>query len=548
MKWRSPGALVAIGLAALCAGCSGSQQLAAVPEPADLAAMNTAVREQYRNLRQALDRLLAERSTPDAELAAAFGELGLWYHVYHLLDGADLAYGNARRLAPEDPSWPYYLALVDASGGRTDEARAGFQQVLEKSPNDVPALVRSAEIELRDGRPAAAKELFERALAGDGEAVRARVGLARAVRELGDPGPAFDLLRQALAQQPGSWQIRYALGLTLRELGELERSEAFLATVEPAARLDDLRMRDPRQARLLAMDVGFHGNLRRAQEAGRAGRHQAALQFFRAAAAADPSSVVASLGVSRSLHAMGRVEEALERAFETLERFPDNALVHNGVAIRLLAAGRREEAREHFRTALTIRPSSRPALRGLAVMRSEDGDLAGAAAYFGKARSLGLTAGLATRNAVVLMQLGRDAEALKALQEDLLVLEDHRGLTLLLARLSATSPDAAVRDGERAMRLARAAFAASPGLDAAEIVVMALAELGNFTAAAAGQRLLIEAVERAGRRELLSRLEKRLELFARGRRWRDPVPGPEALDSVFVDPLSFERLLPEVAP
>ncbi len=541
---RTRGACLAIILIWVGVGCSGPRKgLVPIPEPAGLAGMNASVRAQYQDLRLHLDRLLAEPSTPPSELASAFGDLGLWHHVYQLSDSAEIAYRNARMLSPDDSSWPYYSALIDAAAGRSKEARAGLQDVLEASPTDVPALVRLAEIELVEGRATSAKELFERALTVDGEAVRASVGLARAALEQGEARRAADLLQQALSRQPGSWQVRYALGLALRELGEMERAEAYLATVKSEVRLDDLRMQDPRQARLLAMDVGFHGNLRRAQEAGRTGRHQAALQFFRAASDADPTSVVASLGVSRSLHAMGRVDEALERAFETLELFPDNALVHNGVAIRLLASGRREEARCHFQAALGLRPDSLPALRGLGVMLSEDGDLEGAADYFRQARALGLTEELAERNAGALISLGRYREAREAVEQDLVVLEDSRHLTLLLARLMAAAPDSGVREGERALTLARQAFAASPGLDAAEVLVLALAELGDLTGAARGQRLLIEAVKRAGRKELLARFEQRLAVFERGQPDRDPTPVPQPLDSVFVDPVAFEPLL-----
>lgn len=543
---RHVGMSVLIVLAVASVGCSSAgPTLLEVPEPGDLEGMNSSVRSQYEGVRRELDRLLAQPSPAAEELAEAFGELGLWHHAYLLHDSAELAYRNARTLAPHNPDWSYYLAAIATSRGRTGEARAALEEVLALSPNDAPALVRLAEIELGEGEAEAARERFEQALALDETVVRALVGVARACLELGEPQRAFDLLQEARALQPGSGQIRYALGLALRDLGELEKAEAFLATVEPDVRLDDLWMPDPRQARLLEVDVGFQGNLRRAQEAGRAGRHGVALQYFQAASAADPTSVIASLGVSRSLHAMGRIDEARVKAFATLEQFPDSALAHNGVAIRLLASGRREEARSHFQTALSLRSDSLPALRGLGVLLTEDGELARAADYFRQARGLGLTEELAERNAGVLIGLERYGEARAALEEDLLVLEGSRKLSLLLARLLAASPDADVRDGQQALALAREAFTASPGLDAAEVLVAALAELGDLEAAAAGQRRLIAAVEHSGRRQLLPRLERRLARLESGRPDRDPTPRAAGLSSIFVDPAPFEALLPE---
>src|SRR6185503_18390853 len=67
-----------------------------------------------------------------------------------------------------------------------------------------------------------------------------------------------------------------------------------------------------------------------------------------------------------------------------------------------------------------------------------------------------------------------------------------------LAELLASSPDPAVRDGQRALDLSRSAYAATHAAEQAEVVGMALAELGRFTEAVDWQRSLAAQADAAG--------------------------------------------------
>ena len=80
-----------------------------------------------------------------------------------------------------------------------------------------------------------------------------------------------------------------------------------------------------------------------------------------------------------------------------------------------------------------------------------------------------------------------------------LVLPEEKGLVLLLARLLAAAPDAAARDGARALALATEAVAGDASLTAAETLAMALAEQGRTGEAVAWQRAAVAAIQRSGR-------------------------------------------------
>ncbi len=524
-------------IAALALSCA-PPALRIVPEPTDLDQMSSLIQGQYRERRGYVEEGLGAKKPP-AELAQAYGELGLWYHAYSLKDAASTAYLNAHLLAPTEPRWLYYLGMTASTDGRGEEAKRYFLKVLDLLPSDVPTLVRLGEIELATGQVESAGTRFEQALELQPEATRAKLGLAQAKRELSDPTAALQLLELALLERPDSDLVRYALGSTLRELGEMRRAAAFLATSVPDTRQGELAMQDPFVDELRTLDLGPQSHLRRARAASQAGRHQQALANFLKAANDDSSSATAHLGVIRSLHALGRPEDALRSAMAAAELFPENARVLSVVARRLLAEGRTQEAEAQFRRALRVAPSSPAALMGLGDLLREAGDLAGASVLLSEARTVSLTARLAAASATVLIRLGRHDTARQDLEEDIRTVEGDRALTLLLARLLCTAPQASVRDGDRALSLASGAFLQTPSLDAAEVVTMARAEIGDYRGAAAGQRVILAAIERAGRQDLVPTARNRLLLFQNAQPERNSIPPEGSLGSVFVDPEAF---------
>ena len=94
-----------------------------------------------------------------------------------------------------------------------------------------------------------------------------------------------------------------------------------------------------------------------------------------------------------------------------------------------------------------------------------------------------------------------------------------------LARLWSGAPDAAVRDGQAALSLLRSLPEQLQRVDYGETLAMTLAEVGQFTEAAAIQREAISLATRASRNDLLPRMRAKLTRYEDGRPWRsaDPV-------------------------
>jgi len=107
-----------------------------------------------------------------------------------------------------------------------------------------------------------------------------------------------------------------------------------------------------------------------------------------------------------------------------------------------------------------------------------------------------------------------------------------------LVRLYAAAPDERIRDGNRALALARDLVAREqPNADLAEAMAMAMAETGQYDEAVTWQRDAITLATRSGRADLSKRMLDNLTLFTRHqasrRPWRvdDPAAAPDAAGS-----------------
>jgi tetratricopeptide (TPR) repeat protein len=114
-----------------------------------------------------------------------------------------------------------------------------------------------------------------------------------------------------------------------------------------------------------------------------------------------------------------------------------------------------------------------------------------------------------------------------------LALKAHPGAPEIintLARILATAPDAAVRDGPRALELARTLFEARRDPDVGQTYAMALAETGDFEQAAGLQRETIIVSERMVGESGKSFLQKNLARYEQRKPSRE---GWAADDPVF---------------
>jgi tetratricopeptide (TPR) repeat protein len=429
--------------------------------------------------RRSAERHIAQRgSMPvvfDDPLVEALSELlrGVGIH----LDRGRRAFGAGRHeeaiaeyrtvlaLEPENPTALRSLALTLATAGRHDEAIAHFERMLEIYPDHQLALLEHATVLLQRGREAEAVASLQRAIRTDPDFKNAHFNLATAYSRLERWQEAAAGFREVLRIDRDEIEARYYLGVAL---DELER---------------------PREA----------------------------VTELRLAVAADPGHLTARQRLGAILDRLGEVDDAIEQFQEVLGlevADEEKALASYQLGRLLSAKGRDKEALASFQKAVALFPQLWQAHFAVANWLSRHGRHLEAAEIFGRLATSDPANVLARqREAAALISGGRFARARQRLEDGLATHPRSFELASLLARLLATAPDDALRDGARALQLAQELLQARRSIDQAETVAMALAELERFDEAAALQRQIIDWAASEGQRELASRLRRNLERY-----------------------------------
>ena len=410
-------ALTGLPLPAAAAPPTGDEVPELLPVPApDLAEADPAIREQLADHREALDRALAapgesggagEPSSGDPRgadsaapggLAALFGRMGQLYFLYGYDDAARAAFENARRLAPDDLRWPYYLGVLHERRGELEAAARELGSVLDRRPGDAPTLLHLGSVALQANRLDESEQRYRAALEAGADAA-AHYGLGRIALERGEPARAVELLERVLAEHPDSGAVHYQLGLAYRQLGDLERAREHLARRggEPPA------FRDPLVDGLSLLSTGAAVHMDRGNRAMARDRPEEAIEHYRRVVDAAPGDRRAREALASALARSGRAEEALDLYRELARGEEATAVAHYNLGRLLADRGELEEAVAELRRAVELAPD------------------------FGNAHY-----NLAT----ALEQTGRTEEALDAASRAVAAQPEDRGSRLLLARLS----------------------------------------------------------------------------------------------------------------
>ena len=454
--------------------------------------------------------------------------------------------------AEPEAGWVHYqLALAYRGLGRLDEARQHLElQTPGSLPlddpliNELPALTTGAGLYRR--RAMAAYEAgqveqalveLRRALESDPARTDVRSSLALILAESDDLAGAAEQYRQVLGLEPDNLLARQGLGRVLARSGShaeaVEQYELVIRRQADAidaltARAGSLEALGRREAALLDHDRlvelepwNVEHRLGRARFLLRADRLEEAALELAAALTAEPGNALTALDLGGVEARLGRPEAGERfRAVLTVEAAPAiHAAAHFNLGLLASDGGIPEEASEQFRSAAGLRPEWVEAHRRLGESLDREGRYEEAAAAFGAAVALRPDDG-ATRlgQATCLVSAGQFREAAARLEEGLARFPSSTAFAHALARLLAASPEADLRDGERALELATAVVRAEDSLEHAETLAMALAELGRFEEASGVQAEIIGRAVSGGQPEsTLLRLRGNLAGYRGGR-------------------------------
>jgi tetratricopeptide (TPR) repeat protein len=223
----------------------------------------------------------------------------------------------------------------------------------------------------------------------------------------------------------------------------------------------------------------------------------------------------------------GRLDLALPHFRQALEATPDDPEIAYNYGRALLRNGETQAAMAQLNHALTLRPNYAKALNMRGVAYAEREQYAAAIADFRSAIADDPDLDGARQNlAKALIDSGQIAQGIDLFEQVLRSSPDDAMALITLARIRATAPDPALRDGTQAVQLAQRAAALTDRHDVLTIdtLAAAYAEVGRFDEAAAMIRdLLNDARTGNASGQMLRVIESRLQIYESGQALREPV-------------------------
>ena len=499
---------------------AGEEGLSDVALPS-VDAFPESVREQLRSEYARLQELADRGSSDRATLGETYGAMGQLLLAYDLDHAAEPALLNAAALLPNDPRWPYYLAHVYTEDGEFERAAHYFERALATQPEDIPTLISLARVYSELGRDGDAIELLEEATRLDPESAPAYFLLGQLAGP-DDPSKAIAYYETVLRLQPAASVVRYPLGLAYSKQGELELSREHLAQRGDTK----VKLRDALFEALERIRKGpgakiFQGNLAMVQ-----GRYGEAAALFEEAIAEDSAAnVTAYLNLANAVAQLGNIDEAIRALEQVLSLDPSNATAHYNLGVLANGYGQEQNALDHFGAAVDADPSNGAARLALANLLWRRRQCEEAVPHFDTflAAAPG-NIGARMSQAVCYAHLGQYAQARRLLETGLEGFSDELILRDALIRVLAASPDASVRDGERALEMAERLAAAFPRPETLESLAMAYAERGRFAEAIRYQQQVIRAAEQRVPARMLEYLQNNLRRYEQGEPCRAPWP------------------------
>ncbi len=337
----------------------------------------------------------------------------------------------------------------------------------------------------------------------------AHVSLGNVLLQKGRVDEAINQYQKALQIRSNYADARLNLGNALHQEG----------------RVDEAINQYQQALQLKPDDAGAHNNLGNVLlEQGRADE---AINQYQQALQIDPAIAEAHNNLGTALYGKGRVDEAIVHYQEALQINLRYAEAHYNLGNALDRKGTTDEAITHYRGALEIQPDYAEARNKLGNVLLEQGRADEAITECQKAVQIKPLFAEAHYNlARAFVRRGRVDEAISqyqmALQIDPANMEAQNNLAWLLA----TGPQASLRNGDKAVELARQASAATGGNNPVMLrtLAAAFAEAGRFSEAVETAQRALGLAGGQSNAKLAGKLQFELKLYQAG----NPFHIPEA--------------------
>ena len=251
-----------------------------------------------------------------------------------------------------------------------------------------------------------------------------------------------------------------------------------------------------------------------------------AIAHYRLALQMQPDWWDAEYNLGTALLAKGQVDEAILHCEKAVAMRPTDPDARVSLANLLLQKGRIDEAIAHYQKAITVRPNDFLARYGLGHALLEKGELDSAIQVCRSALLLRPSdADCHTTLAIALEETGNPGEAIEHYNKALELAPKSIPTLTNLAWLLATSQDASLRNGSKAVELAAQADRLVGGTNTLVLrtLAAAYAENGEFANAIKTARSAMQLARMHGEDSLMTDLDQQIALYQLGMPYRETV-------------------------
>ncbi len=467
----------------------GETALLPIPSP-PLDQLEKAVADQLLAGQELVEKAARSTTADAVSKARAFGQMGHLYMAYELNEAAEASLRNAVSLDPDQYNWSYSLAYLLQLMGDYDKAISFYDRLLSRHPDDSLLHNRLGECLRGLNQLEPARRAFEKAyqINPDEAATLARLGeVALAEKRFQD---AVELLVSALEKQPSANRLHYPLAMAYRGLKDMQNARLHLSRMGKVG----VQPKDPLKEHLEQLVTGYRVHIINGKMAHAAGRPMEAIQEFEKAIQAAPGKTTAYIDLAATLGQVRKFRSAVAMLEKALEIQPENETAHFNLGALLGFLGDYGAAAPHLQFVVRKTPDDALAHFTLADTYQAQQKFDLAFTHYLRAVNLNSTfteAWLCMAN--YLIRTSQNKEALVVLETAHEEQPRDGQIAHSLARFLAGCPDAGLRDGQRALKLALAVYTANPHFEHARTLAMAFAETDRCDQAVQWQTAAIDA-------------------------------------------------------
>jgi tetratricopeptide (TPR) repeat protein len=356
--------------------------------------------------------------------------------------------------------------------GKVDEAIDHGQKALQIKPNDAEAQDNLGCYLLQKSRVEEAMAHLQTALQIEPNNVKAHINLGLALLQQGNVDEAIAHFQEAAQIQPGFADAYNNLGIALVQKGRVDEALP---------------------------------------------EYQKSLQL-------QPNHAETYCNLGNALLKKGDVEEAIRQLQKAVQIKPDFAAAHFNFGNAFLQKGNVDDAISQYQTALQITPDYADARHNLGTAFLRKGDLGEAIVCYQQALKINPRSADDYGNlGVAFFRKGEIQQAMDSWQKGLEIKPDQLDVLNHLAWLLATTPDASLRNGAKAVALATQAKQLSGNGNPMTLhtLAAAYAETGNYALAAVTARRGLELAVAQKNDALAATLREEIQLYEAGKPARD---------------------------